>query len=116
MKDERLQILRMVQEGKLSPEEAARLLEAVEQPAARTEGPRARHVRVRIVDGGKVSQISVGTGVARWLLALPGALQVDLGSSRLDTEALAQAIETGAPGKVFEAEDGRRRVEIWLES
>ena len=50
--EERLQILKMVQEGKVTAEEGARLLEAVEAPdtGVETSGQPARWLRIRVTD------------------------------------------------------------------
>ncbi|HLN63602.1 MAG TPA: hypothetical protein VK464_18860 [Symbiobacteriaceae bacterium] len=116
MNDERVQILRMVQEGKVSPEEAAKLLDALEQPDAK-QGARqkARYVRIVIVDGNRTQTIAVSAAVAKWLLQLPGGLIVQTPGG-LTPEVLADAIANGSLGKVFEAENGDQRVEVWLEA
>lgn len=119
MNDERLQILKMVQEGKLSPEEAAKLLEAVEQPAAKERGPKPKHLRLVMVDGPKRSTFSVGVGLATWALkVVPGTfLYSDSeGQRRIDTEAVLEAVESGTTGKVMEIVEGQNRLEIWLEA
>lgn len=118
MNDERMQILKMVQAGKLSPEEASRLLEAVEQPAPRPAGgPKPTHIRVMLLDEGRPKSFSVGMGLARWLLSVPGLMVLDLKGSgyKVDNAAILEAISTGSVGKVFEAQEGKKRVEIWLD-
>jgi hypothetical protein len=121
MNDERLQILKMVQEGKVSPEEAARLLEALEQPDSKNgKGrPKARSLRISVRDGAKSQSIVLNIGMVRWLLRVPGFIALNLTDSRgnrLDLDALADAVDNGAIGKVFEAEDGNHRVEIWIDA
>jgi hypothetical protein len=121
MKSERLQILNMVQEGRVSPEEAAKLLEALEQPAAAPKRgaavSRPTHVRLVTREGGKNRSFSVGIGLARWVLHLPGALiQWQDGDRKVDLSILLQAIEDGFVGKVMEANEGSNHIEIWLDA
>jgi len=110
MNNERLQILKMVQEGKVSPEEAAKLLEAVEQPDAKRPKPKA--VRLMISEGGKTSQLVLNIGMVQWLFRLPGTV---LTIGKYDKDGVLAAITQGAPGKVLEAEEGNKRFELWLD-
>ncbi|HYF93901.1 MAG TPA: hypothetical protein VD969_16935 [Symbiobacteriaceae bacterium] len=111
MNDERLQILRMVQEGKVSPEEAAKLLEAVEQPEGKRQRPKS--VRLLIVEGGRTQMLSLNLGLVQWLFRLPAAgFHVGV----FDKEAILEAISKGTVGKALEAEEGNRRFEIWLDA
>lgn len=113
MSDERLQILKMVQEGKVSAEEATRLLDALGEGQSKpgAKGPKATHVRVHLTEGRKVANFSIGVGLARWVLSLP---LVSL--AEVDAEQLVQLIESGATGKVMEFSEGDRRLEVWLDA
>lgn len=111
MSDERLQILKMVQEGKVSPEEAAKLLEAVEQPDPKR--PKPKNVRLAIMEGTKTQQIVLNLSLVQWLFKLP-TTAISMGV--FDKEAILEAISRGTPGKVLEAEEGNRRFEIWLDA
>lgn len=117
MNEERLQILRMVQEGKLSPEEASRLLEAVEPPGARDGGAKAKHVRVVLTQNGKTRSFTVGIGLAKTFLGIPRfILGIRAGEAYMDQEQLAQAVAGAKPGKIFEGQDDKERIEIWLDA
>lgn len=115
MSDERLQILHMVQEGKISPEDAGKLLDALEQPRQAAGGPKPTHIRVQVNDGGRTMKFSVGIKMATWLLGLPWILDFGGGKQNLDKEVLMEAITHGRVGKVFEATEGKQQVEIWLD-
>jgi hypothetical protein len=132
--DERMKILQMIQEGQLTPEAAAQLLQAVEEapapPASAVvlgaafpvEGEpsvnRPRWLRVRVTD--------TDTGRPRVNVRLPISLVtvgLKLGSQfapeieGLDFAQLIQAAnsgETGAFVDVFDEEDGEH-VEVFLE-
>lgn len=114
MSNERIQILKMVQEGKLSPEEASRLLDAVE-PSAPATGPRPTHIRVKFHDGSKTRNLSVGVGFASWVLGLISDMQFKAGGVQLDQRRLLDSIQRGTPGKVFEADEDGQRIEVWLD-
>ncbi|GAB4467617.1 MAG: hypothetical protein Kow00124_00720 [Anaerolineae bacterium] len=121
--EERLKILNMIAEGKISAEEGAQLLKALQGSsprkgaAAETVGE-ARYLRVRITstDSGRVkaninlpmSLINVGMRMgARFAPELEG----------LDFEEIMEAIKSGMRGKIVDVEDeeGSERVEIFVE-
>jgi len=123
--EERMQILSMVAEGKISAEEGAKLLAALEpepkkrevRPAA--EGPTSpRWFRVRVTD--------LETGRNKVNVNLPMSL-VDVGArmgarfapelSDLDLGDIIDQIKAGAQGKIVEVEDAEdgERVEIYVE-
>lgn len=111
MNDDRLQILKMVQEGKVSPEEAAKLLEAVEQPESKR--PKPKSVRLVIMEGTKTQTVILGLGLVQWILKLPTtAFYVGV----FEKDDILAAIEKGTVGRVLEAEEGNRRFEIWLDA
>ena len=125
MDEERLQILRMFEERKITAEEAAKLLEALDAPSARSAGPqpgtRARWLRVRVTD--KASgrpKVNVNIPVSA-VLAL-GKLGNRFGFSFLEKEGLdledvVEAIKNGAEGKIVDVDDenSRDRVEVIVE-
>jgi len=124
--EERMRILKMVEEGKLTPEEAARMLRALGQAgggesAARPGGRRARFLHIHIEDpkqgrpGGRVNvrlpiaAVGMLTKVVD-RYAPPEALQ------GVDLPELWRAIEQGEIGRLVDihGEDGEI-VEITLE-
>lgn len=124
--EERMRILNMVETGKLTPEEAARMLSALGQAggaesAARQSGPRARFLRIHIEDpkqgrpGGRVNvrlPIAVVGALTKVVdrYAPPESLQ------GVDISELWRAIEKGEIGRLVDihGEDGEI-VEITLE-
>jgi hypothetical protein len=121
--EERLKILRMIDEGKITAEEGARLLAtlsesrkaAARKPALRTNPGGAKWLKVRVTD--------MVTGKAKATVNLPLGL-VDAGLNIASKYApdvafdeLVEAINNGAEGKiieVFDEEDGEH-VEIFIE-
>jgi hypothetical protein len=124
MDNEKLQILKMVQEGTITAEEASKLLSAVDEPVGSVaSGSEAKWFRVKVVD--------LNSGKAKVNVNLPIALlEVGLsigmkfvpeeslgGASGIDFKQLVDAIRKGAMGKLVEVEDEDEgiRVEVVVE-
>ncbi len=120
--DERMKILRMLEEGKLSAKEAARLLKALSK--ARTE-PRtdkssgsAQWLRVRVtdLDGGRTSvNVNLPISLVNVGLRLGSHWIPDVES--IDLEEISEALEAGLTGKIVDVVDEGegQRVEIYVE-
>lgn len=120
--EERLKILQMIQDGKISAADGAKLLEALNRGAGRPVGSKGdvaaedgRYLRLRVTDTftgrAKVSVnlplslVSAGIGIASKYV--PGVDEVDL----------MEAVRSGMTGKVIDVideEDGDH-VEIFIE-
>lgn len=119
MKEDRLQVLRMIETGKISAEEGMRLLEACED----TPGTRGRPGWLRI----KVTHLSTGKSRANVNLPLSlvetGLRFIPSGVMRLgegnevDVESLLALIRSGHSGKLLDvtAEEEDVRVEIHVD-
>ena len=121
--EERMQILNMVAEGKISATDGAELLAALEpekknvRAVAERPSP-ARWFRVRVTD--------LETGRNKVNVNLPMSL-VDVGTRMgarfapeledMDFNDIIEQIKSGAQGKIIEVEDaeGGERVEIYVE-
>jgi len=114
MNDEKLKILEMIAKGKVSPEEGADLLNALENDATISGTARWLFIRVTEPETGKVHvNVRIPVGWASKLLKFVNRFADDVD---FDLEELYEAIRAGEPGQVIQvdAEDGNR-VEIWLE-
>jgi hypothetical protein len=117
--EERLKILQMIQEEKISAADGAKLLEALNRGAGGRSGlarsDEGRYLRIRVTDmaSGKnkvsvnlpLTLVSAGIGIASKYV--PGVAEVDL----------MEAIRSGMTGKVIDVideEDGDH-VEIFIE-
>lgn len=124
--EERMRILRMIQEGKITAEEGAKLLEALGSsrkkttvpPAYRLEGRDKRLLRVRITD--------LDTGKTKINVNIPMGLVsvgVRLGArfmpaqADVDYDEIMTAIDEGESGKIVDVEDAEsgERIEVWIE-
>jgi sugar phosphate isomerase/epimerase len=122
LNEERMQILRMIEDGNITADEAAKLLAALEEGATKGEqirpGGQARWMRVRVTD--------LNTGRAKVNVNLPMGL-VSVGMKvgarfapemqDIDLNEIFQAIKEGAQGKIVEVEDeeDNERVQIYIE-
>jgi hypothetical protein len=120
--DERLKILKMIEEGKISADEGARLLTALgkqkQQRKAQQEGtPRWLRVRITDLQTGKESiKVNLPIGLVNVGLRM-GARFVPEVEQELAMEELAEALQQGVIGKVVDIvdeEDGQR-VELFIE-
>jgi hypothetical protein len=126
--EERLQILKMIQEGKISAEEGAKLLQALtagakadKRPTSPSGGPGssdARWFRVRVTDlaSGK-SKVSVNIPMGLVNVAMKMGARFAPNIDNVDYEEMMTAIKSGASGKIVDAtdEESGERVEIYVE-
>lgn len=125
MNSERLQILKMVEERKITAEEAAKLLAALESPTRSNEvttSTRARWLRVRVTDiptGRSKVNVNVPIGVisAAGKLGIRFGLKKHMDHEGIDIDELIEAIRSGAAGKLVDVtnEEGSEHVEIFVE-
>ncbi len=120
--EERLQILKMIEEGKISPEEGAKLLSALtsQKTASGTAavGTSARWFRVRVTDAetGK-SKVNVNIPMGLVNVGVKMGARFIPDDADIDIEEIFEQIRSGAHGKIFEVysdEDGEH-VEIFIE-
>ena len=120
MSEERLQVLRMVQEGKITVEDAARLIDALNlpegpPPAKRTMLGKTLRIRVEGADGSKVNlniPVALASLAARFIPK--GALTVD--GEEISVDEILQIVREGCEGKIVEIEEADgSRVEITVE-
>ncbi|HET6780886.1 MAG TPA: hypothetical protein VFH67_02195 [bacterium] len=113
--NDRLRILEMVKEGKVTPEEGERLLEELNRAP---RGP-APILRVRISSpGGPKVQFTIPVSVAGSVLALiPETARKKLETRGIDLDQLIEAIRTGdAIGQIVDIkEPGGTSVEVTVE-
>ncbi|MDH5605802.1 MAG: hypothetical protein OEY93_02840 [Anaerolineae bacterium] len=121
--EERMKILQMVQDGKISAEDGAKLLSALSEGTQRRNRtpstPSAnRYMRVRVTDtfSGK-TKVSVNLPLGLIDAGLSIASNFMPGMAENTAEDIAEAINTGITGKivdVMDEEDGEH-IEIFIE-
>ncbi|MSS70203.1 MAG: hypothetical protein EXS64_01810 [Candidatus Latescibacteria bacterium] len=119
MSEERLKILKMLEEGKITVEEASRLIEAVESPApARRAGEKAEFLRILVCENGQEKvKVNVPLALARIAMkAIPNSARQQINAQGLDIDQLLNGVvDSLKPGKLVEVQDGTDHVEIYLE-
>lgn len=121
--EERLRVLRMLEDGKITPEEATSLLRALSQgqksgPRETGSGTGARYLRIRVTDlnsgTGKVN-VTIPLGLVSAGLRIAERFAPE--SQNIDLQELEQLIASGADGKIVEVMDAEdnERVEIYVE-
>jgi hypothetical protein len=120
--EERLKILKMIEDGKISAEEGTRLLGALNKQKHRREeqsdaGPRWLRVRVIDLNSGKESvRVNLPIGLVNVGLKM-GARFIPDAEQETVMQDLAQALSQGMMGKIVDIvdEEEGQRVEIFVE-
>ena len=124
--EERMKILKMVEEGKISAEDGAKLLAALAESRKPPTSPlpptgpggEARWFRVRIIDlatGKPKVNVNIPMGLVNVGIKMGARFAPGLEAEQM--EALAEALKSGATGKIVDVtdeEDGEH-VEIFVE-
>jgi len=122
--EERLQILKMIEDGKISAAEGAELLRALDrdgdqqpdEPLKGASAPRWFRVRVTDLDSGK-SKVSVNIpmGLVNAGIKMGARFAPDL--EGVDFDEVSEMINSGAQGKIVDVVDNEEgeRVEIFVE-
>lgn len=124
--EERLKILKMVEDGKISAEDGAKLLAALADPKRTTPaippppmgGTEARWFRVRVTDlvHGK-TKVNVNIPVGLVNVGIRMGARFAPGLQQDQMQMVAEALRAGATGKILEAtdEENGELVEIFVE-
>lgn len=123
--EERMQILKMIEEGKISAQEGLELMNALDQgPAeeAPVDTARAKWLKVRVMtmDGKVKSKVNLPISLVDIGLKLGMAYSPQMkesGLEKIDIRAVMEAVKNGAEGKIVEVEDDEKqeKVEIYVE-
>jgi hypothetical protein len=125
--DERMKVMKLVQDGKITPEEGDELITLLEgRPAApkpavetqRSSGQKARWMKIRLsnVDTGKLKgNIRVPIGLVNAGMKIGARFSPEL--QDMDLTELMDAIKEGETGLFVDVtdDDNRERVEVFLE-
>ncbi|MBN1202930.1 MAG: hypothetical protein JXJ20_13860 [Anaerolineae bacterium] len=119
--EERLRILQMIQEGKISAEEGAGLLQALSsgakmKPPTPTRDPRLLRVRITNLESGK-TMVNVNVPISLVNVGVKLGARFAPTSTEIDYDEIMQAIRNGVGGKIVDVEDveSHEHVEIWVE-
>jgi hypothetical protein len=124
LKEERMQILKMIESGTISADEGAKLLAALEEGASKAEGPgsgssgQARWMRIRVTDlktGRAKVNVNLPMGLVNFGMKMGARFAPEM--ENVDLDEVMKAIKEGAQGKIVEVEDedDNERVQIYIE-
>ncbi len=121
--EERMRILQMIQEGKITAEEGARLLQALSKgrpavppPPPPTRDPRMLRVRITDLNTGK-TKVNVNIPMSLVNVGIKLGARFTPSSADIDYNEIVEAIKSGASGRLVDVEDveSGERVEVWVE-
>lgn len=114
MRSEREQILKMLEEGKITAEEAMKLLDTVEPQGPAPVARKSRFIRVRITgDDGEKVNVNLPVGLAKMALRIAANFEPSI--KELDLDSVIDEVQDGAQGQLLELVDGDNKVEIFIE-
>lgn len=121
--EERMKILKMIEEGKISAADGARLLSALDKSRegrgssstrAPSAGGAARYFRVRVTDA-MTGQQKVGVNIPIGLVTF--GLRFVPESAGIKVQSIRDAIDAGMVGRIVDVMDDKEgnRVEVFIE-
>ncbi|NTU79355.1 MAG: hypothetical protein HGA45_08120 [Chloroflexales bacterium] len=118
MQSERDRILKMIEAGQVSADEASHLLNALAGEQRSADRTRSRLVRIRVTDlhtGRQKANVTIPVGLVNVGLRLGARLAPQLSGTAL--EDLVRGVERGATGRLLEWQDLEEgeRVELFVE-
>lgn len=122
LQEERLQILNMVEEGKINSKDAIDLLNALEEKGSITTNSKAKWLKVRVYEPNDETKVNINIPIA---LVNVGLKLANKFSPHMDSETMKDidineimnAVKSGAHGKIVEVhnEKNGEKVEIYVE-
>ncbi len=120
--EERMRILQMIQEGKITAEEGARLLQALSKgrpappPPPPARDPRMLRVRITDLNTGK-TKVNVNIPMSLVNVGIKLGARFTPSSTDIDYDEIVEAIKAGASGRLVDVEDleSGEHVEVWVE-
>ena len=120
---EKVQILEMVEEGKINAQEAMELMNALEgnqENIKLKNDAKWLKVRVRTKDDKDKVNVNIPISLVNVGLRLATAYAPDLNQSdfnKIDVESIIEAVQNGAVGKIVDVEDeeNQTKVKVYVE-
>jgi len=120
MQEEKMRILKMLEDRKITAEEAARLLDALpcEQPGAdKSRGD--KRVRVRVTDpktGKQTVNLTVPVGLAKFAMKfVPVKTMQELAGEGIDIDSIISQVMSENIGNIVDVESDKANVQISIE-
>ncbi|MTI70284.1 MAG: hypothetical protein FH751_08540 [Firmicutes bacterium] len=123
LKNEKMQILKMVEDGKISSKDGVELLEALEEKETSISSNRsAKWLKVRVYDPDDKTKVNVNIPISLVDIGMKFATKFspelkDSDFQDLDFDEIIEAIKNGAEGKIVDvqSEESGERVEVFVE-
>lgn len=122
MNEEKLRILKLLEEKKISSAEAMELLEALGKASPDAGGEKkGRLLRIRVYEGGSSEpkvNVNVPLGWAKFMAPfIEGKIKAKLADKGYDVDLakIQEAIDNQEPMKIVDVQDGADKVEIFIE-
>jgi len=119
MSEERMRILKMLEEGKINADEAAKLLAAVETGGAKAGGGKKKLLKVLVMDGDKEkAKVNVNLPldlIETCLQFIPKDAKAKMEEKGIDIESIVKMVESGIEGKLVEVDAENKHVIIAVE-
>jgi hypothetical protein len=119
MNDEKGRVLKLLEEKKITADEAARLLDALNR--SEDGNRRNRFLKVRVYDKdserAKVN-VTLPIGLVKWgMNFVPDKAKAKIEEQEIDMKLISEALEKGITGKIVDVDDDEKghHVEVWLE-
>jgi len=120
MNEEQDRVLKLLEEKKITAEEASKLLDAIRRSEGGTGG-RNRFLKVRVYprgsDRAKVN-VTLPIGLVKWgMNFIPDEAKAKIEEQEIDMKMITDALEKGITGKIVDVDEDEHgnHVEIWLE-
>ncbi len=123
MEEDRMQVLRMLEEGKVTSDDAAKLLDALEPHGAADGAPQAgsggKRLLIKVTDartGKKKVNLKIPIALAKIATKfIPPKSKKKLAEEGVDVDAVLSQVMTGNLGKIVDVESDDDLVEITIE-
>ena len=121
MNEEKLRILKLLEEKKITSSEAMELLEALGKGAAPSGEGRGRVLRIRVYEAGEAEpkvNINIPLAWAKFMAPfIEGKIKAKLADKGydIDLSKIQEAVEAQEPMKIVDVQDGGDKVEIFIE-
>ncbi|HVP58062.1 MAG TPA: hypothetical protein VMU02_08165 [bacterium] len=120
MQEERIRILKMLEDGNISADEAARLLDALTGDRPAGERPAAgKKMRLRVTDpesGRQTVNLTVPIGLAKFAIKfIPAEKKQQLLAEGIDIDSIVSRVMTENIGKIVDIESKDGNIQISIE-
>ena len=119
MGNEQDRVLKLLEEKKITAEEAARLLDAIGRSDSGER--RNRFLKIRVFDRNSQQakvNVTLPIGLVKWgMNFVPESAKAKIEEQEIDMKLISEALEKGITGKIVDVDDDEKghHVEVWLE-